>query len=71
MSTLATAIALLGPLLTMEWLIAIERRRVRPFPGMSPAMRDGVCAVLTLWLLFGWMIALILIVTSKVTSNRG
>lgn len=71
MSALAAAIALLGPLLTMEWLIAIERRRVRPFPFATPVVLNGLCVVLTLWLLFGWMIALILIVTSKVTSKRG
>lgn len=70
MSTIAAAIALLGPLLTMEWLISIERRRVLRFPGMSPALLHATCSVLTLWILFCWPIALVLLFTAMATTDR-
>lgn len=63
-------VSLLGPYLTMEMLIAIERRRVPWFYKLSPVVRDAICAVLTLWLLFGWYIAIILLLTSMVTTSR-
>jgi len=63
-------LGVLGPLLTMEWLIAIERRKVSQSPRPSLLQRDLTCVVLTLWLLFAWPIAIILLLTAMVTTSR-
>lgn len=67
MNLLSAAIALLGPLLTMEWLISIERRRVLHFQGVNLPL---LCTVLTLSLLFFWPVALILLLTAMATTDR-
>lgn len=60
---------LLAPVLMTEWLISIERRRLIQFPRVGRLELNVMCAVLTVWLLFAWMIALVLLLTAMVTTT--
>lgn len=69
MNAMAVVVTLLAPLLMAEWLISIERRRLVQFPLVGRLQLNVMCAVLTVWLLFAWMIALVLLLTALVTTT--
>jgi hypothetical protein len=60
---------LFGPLFVTELFILAIRRAHLP-PHFSRAQVDVTCAILALMILFGWPIAIIVLITAMVTTSR-
>lgn len=66
----AYLISLAGPLLVTEATVYGFRRAGDRLRGYGEAQINLGCAMLTLLILFGWPIAIIMVLTAMVTTNK-